>query len=117
MVKNKAGVWGEVFAARYLRDNGCRILTSNYACRLGELDIVASKGGKILFVEVKTRNVSTDIRPMEAVDAGKQSRLQAAAKSYMKSLGVDAVTRFDVCEVYLEDDMSLSRINYIENAF
>ena len=54
---------------------------------------------------------------MEAVDAGKQSRLQAAAKSYMKSLGVDAVTRFDVCEVYLEDDMSLSRINYIENAF
>ena len=34
-----------------------------------------------------------------------------------KSLGVDAVTRFDVCEVYLEDDMSLSRINYIENAF
>lgn len=117
MIRNKSGVWGEIFAARYLRDNGCRILTSNYVCRFGELDIVASKGGKLLFVEVKTRNVSAEIRPMEAVDAGKQARLEAAAKSYMKALNIDAAARFDVCEVYLEDDMTLSRINYIKNAF
>ena len=25
MIKNKTGVWGEVYAARYLRDNGYKI--------------------------------------------------------------------------------------------
>ena len=41
---NKTGVWGEVYAARYLRDNGFKIITANYRTRHGEIDIIASKG-------------------------------------------------------------------------
>ena len=117
MIKNKTGVWGELFAARYLRDNGYTILTSNYVCRFGELDIVAKKNGKIFFVEVKTRNKDTAISPMEAVDIHKRSRLEAAAKAFMSHMKFDCEMQFDVCEVFLDDNMKLSDINYIGNAF
>ena len=117
MIKHKTGVWGEIYAARYLRDNGYDILSSNYVCRFGELDIVALKNKTVCFVEVKTRNKETKIRPMEAVDEGKQKRLEMAAKSFLSSAKINAVARFDVCEVYLDDNYSLTGINYIENAF
>ncbi len=117
MIRNKSGVWGEIYAARYLRDRGCRILTSNYVCRFGELDIVAQRKNTLLFIEVKTRNIGTETRPMEAVDFLKQERIKAAAKSYIKMTEFDSDSRFDVCEVYLNDDMTLGSINYIENAF
>lgn len=117
MIKNKTGVWGEIFAARYLRDNGYDILSSNYVCRFGELDIVALKGKTVCFVEVKTRNRNTSIRPMEAVDEGKQKRLEMAAKSFLSATKINAEASFDVCEVYLDDNNALCSINYIKNAF
>ncbi len=117
MIRNKTGVWGEVYAARYLRDKKYEILCSNYVCRFGEIDIIARKRGRIYFVEVKTRNEKTHIRPMEAVDAGKQNRLEMAAKSFVSYMKIDAAMQFDVCEVYVDDSNRLVRINHIENAF
>lgn len=117
MIKNKTGAWGETYAARYLRDNGYKIFSANYVCRFGELDLVAEKGGTVCFVEVKTRNIKTEISPMEAVDAGKRQRLEMAAKSYLSYAKMTCTTRFDVCEVFVDDNDALVRINYIENAF
>lgn len=117
MIKNKTGVWGEIYAARYLRDNGYEILSSNYVCRFGEIDIVASENGTVCFVEVKTRNKKTDIRPMEAVDEGKRQRVEMAAKSFLSVSKIKSEMRFDVCEVLVDDNNSLCSINYIKNAF
>lgn len=117
MIKNKTGVWGEIYAARYLRDNGYVILSSNYVCRFGEIDIVASKNQTVCFVEVKTRNEKTDIRPMEAVDEGKRRRVEMAAKSFLSIAKIKSEMRFDVCEVLVDDNNSLCSINYIKNAF
>ena len=49
------GAVGEVLAARFLRDKGYQILSSNYRCRQGEIDIIAVKDIYIVFAEVKTR--------------------------------------------------------------
>lgn len=117
MIKNKTGVWGEVYASRYLRDNGYEIIDANYVCRFGEIDIVAAKDGVICIVEVKTRNRKTLTSPMEAVDEGKRNRLEMAAKSFMSHVKMTAKIRFDVCEVFVDDNDALVRINYIENAF
>ena len=54
---------------------------------------------------------------MEAVDEGKQERLRMAAKSFLSYTKMKNEIRFDVCEVYVDDGMSLRGINYIENAF
>lgn len=117
MIKNKTGVWGEIYAARYLRDNGYEIMTSNYVCRFGELDIVAEKDGVVCVVEVKTRNINTSVSPMEAVDSSKQSRIESATKQFMAMLKIKSEIRFDVCEVLVDDCDKLYSINYIKNAF
>ena len=54
---------------------------------------------------------------MEAVDEGKRQRVEAAAKSFLSYAKIKSTMRFDVCEVYVDDNDGLSRINYIENAF
>lgn len=43
--KEKPGLWGEIYAARFMRENGYEIITANYRCRLGEIDIIAKKDG------------------------------------------------------------------------
>ncbi|MBQ6266944.1 MAG: YraN family protein [Clostridia bacterium] len=117
MIRNQAGVWGEIYAVRWLRDRGWRILTTNYTCRFGELDIVAAKDGVVSFIEVKARAQDAMLRPMEAVDAQKQQRLTQAARQFLRTCKIEAELRFDVCEVYLTDGAELARINYMENAF
>lgn len=114
---NKTGVWGEIYAARYLRDNGYRIVTSNYRSRLGEIDIIAEKNKNICFVEVKTRGENPIAEPMEAVDTAKQSRIIATAKLFMKVYEYKLQPRFDVCEVWLDKNFEVRKINYLENAY
>ena len=46
---------GEDRAVREYRKRGYKIIARNFACRFGELDIVAQKGEIIVIAEVKTR--------------------------------------------------------------
>jgi len=55
MNKANTGARGEVAAARSLRERGYAVITANYRCRLGEIDIIAENAQYICFVEVKTR--------------------------------------------------------------
>ena len=114
---NKSGVWGEIYAARYLRNNGYRIVTGNFRSRLGEIDLVAQKGSYMCFVEVKTRGEDSWYELKEAVDFSKQKKLIATSKIFMKAYPNIYQPRFDVCEVLLDSDFKPKKINYIENAF
>ncbi|MEO0348035.1 MAG: YraN family protein [Pseudomonadota bacterium] len=49
------GVNGEEIASNLLKQLGYRIIKQRYLTKLGEIDIVATKGSMISFVEVKTR--------------------------------------------------------------
>lgn len=117
MIKNKAGVWGEIYTARYLRDNKYRIIYSEFRSRFGEIDLIAEKDGVLCFVEVKARNKNTPVRPMEAVDERKQERISLTARSFISYIKYEGETEFDVSEVYLNDDNSLARIDYMKKAF
>lgn len=110
-------MWGEIYAARYLRDNGYVVLTGNYRSRHGEVDIIAEKGKYICFVEVKTRGENRLYEPKEAVDYSKQQKLIATSKLFIKEHLTKKQPRFDVCEVFLDGNFSPVKINYIENAF
>ena len=54
--KSRIGRKGEDIAARYLKDNGYKLLERNYRTKFGELDIVAEeiRSGLLVFIEVKT---------------------------------------------------------------
>ncbi|MBR6531999.1 MAG: YraN family protein [Clostridia bacterium] len=114
---NKQGVWGEVYAARYMRNLGYDPVTANFRSRMGEIDIIARKDGFMCFTEVKTRGEKALYEPKEAVDNEKQQNIIAAAKIFARAYPHSEQDRFDVCEVYLDENMEPVKINYIENAF
>ena len=104
-------------ASRYMRLKGYKLIARNVVSRFGELDIVGVKDGIICVVEVKTRNEKTEISPMEAVDSAKRERIESATKNYLSLTKTIGTVRFDVCEVFVDDNNLPTRINYIENAF
>lgn len=110
------GAFGEQTAAKYLRENGYRILSANYRTGAGELDIVAEKGSVLSFVEVKTRAAGGLTEPKDAVDYRKQENLKAAAASYLSRYNYNLTPRFDIIEV-LVNNGEVIKINHIKNAF
>lgn len=116
MNRAMTGVYGELYAGRYLRDNGYSIVTANYRCRFGEIDIIASDKKYIAFVEVKTRDVGFVVSGKEAVDYGKRKRILATSKFFLSKNNFDLQPRFDVAEVYMENG-EVSSFNYIKNAY
>ena len=115
--RKMAGDRGEAEVARYLRKKGYTLLASQWRCRFGELDLVAQdRRGVICFVEVKLRSEGAIGLPREFVDSRKQERLRRAGASYLARYELDAPARFDVAEVYVQENGKL-RIDYLENAF
>jgi len=109
------GKSGELLAAKFLKKKGYRILHRNYKTNLGELDIIAADHqDTLVFIEVKSRT-STDFGlPSEAVTHHKRTKInQVAAQFLSRHMLYGAPVRFDVIEVYLDEN----RINHIENAF
>lgn len=78
------GDQGEMLAAAYLEKQGYAIVEKNFKCLLGEIDLIAKKGKRIFFVEVKTRRSDAFGLPAEAVNLMKQKKLFKIAAWYQK---------------------------------
>ncbi len=113
------GAYGEKKAANYLKLHGYRIVETNCRYRQGEIDIIASKRGYIVFVEVKLRKNADYGEAKEFVTAAKQQRVIAAAQMWLQANETELQPRFDVIEVYAPEGLNSKRIkiNHIENAF
>ena len=109
------GSAGETAAANYLRRRLYKIVEMNYSCRFGEIDIIAQKGGYIVFVEVKTRKNEDFAAAREFVTYAKQQRILKTASLWLQQHDCDLQPRFDVIEVVGEGRQR--KIRHIENAF
>lgn len=95
---NELGAWGEKVAREYLLTQGYAIGSENTRIGNYEIDFIAMKGDRIVFVEVKTR--STDyVDPLEAVDSRKRARLVRAADEYIRSMNIRLEPQFDIITV------------------
>lgn len=89
LTQSELGSWGESYAARLYERVGFKVLVRNsfnpYGKRLGEIDLVVSRPGILIFVEVKTR-VSTKFGlPEESITRLKRARLIKSADWFMSS--------------------------------
>ncbi|MCS6869984.1 MAG: YraN family protein [Anaerolineae bacterium] len=93
------GAQGEVHAARALQRAGYRIVTRNWRCAEGEIDLVAQHDGEWVFVEV--RGCSAGIpAAVESLTRRKALNLLNAAQAYLHSLNQGEVSfRFDLAAV------------------
>ena len=100
--KKELGKKGEDLALRYLKKNGYRIFERNYACKVGEVDIIAKEKDTLVFIEVKTRTSTVFGPPQLAVNVAKQMQLSKAALYFLKEKGLgDVKARFDVVAIVL----------------
>ncbi len=112
------GSRSENAAARYLRQQGFRILTRNYTCSLGELDLVALDEGCIVFVEVRS-TASTDVEQTAlSVDRAKQKRLTELALHYLSRYKLlNQPARFDVLVISWPKKQKDPQIIHYRQAF
>ena len=98
--RQSLGEHGEALAARWYSDRGYEIVARNWRTRSGEVDIVARRGGTLVFCEVKTRTGSAFGEPAESVTPAKQRKIRSTAVAYIATLGGEDVRpkslRFDV---------------------
>ena len=105
------GALGEVRAAQLLEEKGYAILARNFVSPGSEIDLIASDGRMIVFIEVKTRTGKT-YTGRAAVTPAKQKRICKGAIYYLMQNGLmNRQARFDVIEIQGE------RVTHIENAF
>lgn len=110
------GKEGEDFAAKLLKKSGYKIKETNYRSPVGEIDIIATEGGTLAFIEVKTRSGIGFGSPEEAVNIRKQKQIINSAMHYLQSAKMEETpVRFDVVSVIAEDTKLTG--NIIKNAF
>jgi putative endonuclease len=74
---------GERRAARWYRVRGYRILDTNVWAGGNELDVVARRGGRLVFCEVKEKTGDRFGEPADMVGPEKQRRLRRAATAWL----------------------------------
>jgi len=100
--KKELGKKGEQLALRHLKKSGYRIIQTNYACKLGEMDIIAQEKDTLAFIEVKTRTSTAFGPPQLAVNLAKQMQLSKVALNFLKEKRLEDVkARFDVVAILL----------------
>jgi putative endonuclease len=111
------GRWGEDLAARYLEDLGLIVLTRNWRCREGELDLVATDRHMLIVCEVKTRSGDRFGLPEEAVTEEKTERIRRLTTQWLRAFKVGwCPIRFDVVSI-LAPAGERPRLTHLQGAF
>ena len=115
--RQELGRWGERTAEGALGAAGLRIVARRHRRRLGELDLVATDGELVVFVEVKTRRRAGDTQPADAITPAKRRRIARNALAYLAERDwLERPCRFDVVEVW-RDGTERGRVRHIADAF
>lgn len=113
------GKEGERLAAKFLKENGYKIIKTNYRFGKGEIDIIAEdpEDKFLVFVEVKTRNTTEYGTPESAVTPGKIRQLKKIAELYLYEHEIhEQDCRFDVIAIVLNYNKNIELTHY-KNAF
>ena len=123
----RTGEIGENIAVRFLVKQGFILLDRNYTKKWGELDIIAKKGGKLHFVEVKSVSRETlDVVTHETLDKyhpednmhpWKLKRLSRTIQTYLLSNKVPEGQEWqmDLVVVFLALKDKKARVKLVSN--
>lgn len=105
MTNSELGRNGEIAVARYLEKIGYFIITRNFMCNFGEIDIIAVDKNELVFIEVKTRCNQKYGEARESVGEIKKKHIKRASEYYINKYHLeDKFIRFDVIEAYFKDN-------------
>ena len=113
MNKREIGTKNEETAIAFLVEHNVEILTKNYRCKSGEIDIIGKHNGYLVFFEVKYRTNLNSGDGAEAVGMKKQKIICRVADFYRYCNGITEYSpiRYDVISIIN------GQINWYQNAF
>lgn len=129
----KIGEIGENIATRFLVKHGFTILDRNYTKKWGEIDIVAEKGDKLYFIEVKSvsrETLNTFIpksyndsderyqhRPEDNMHPWKMKRMSRTIQTYIlsKKIPDEKEWQVDLLVVYLCQKEKKAKIKVVSD--
>lgn len=119
-MKRDQGNAGERRAESYLLERGLKLVTRNYSCRGGEIDLVMLDPNPedtevLAFIEVRLRGRGALVGGGDSVDERKQQRIIHAARYFLMENDAfdEHACRFDVVAIDAEAD----RLEWIADAF
>lgn len=110
------GQTGEDLAAGHLLRNGFQIVARNWRYRHWEVDIIASRGKFLHFIEVKTRTSHRYGKPEESITREKMNHLRNIAEEYQYQHPEWKFIQFDVMAVTITHG-ELKEIFVIEDVY
>lgn len=114
--RQRLGKLGEDIAARYLQKHGYTIIERNFKKRYGELDIIATFQGILVFVEVKARSGKKFGYPEESVTSRKLAEVKQTSEYYaMIHPEFPKRLRIDVIGIELDEVDAIVYFKHIQN--
>lgn len=117
MFKKTAGEIGKFIedkARHYLEQQGLKLLTRNFLCKTGEIDLIMQDKNDLVFIEVRYRQSDDYGDGIESITWHKQEKLINAANTYLNKYKIsdNVGCRFDVVAVSAKHP-----IDWIKDAF
>lgn len=85
MDRQLIGKEAEQKALNYIRQQGLKLVTANYHCRLGEIDQIAKEKKTLVFIEVRARSHQQWGGASASVDLRKQRKIAKAAAHFLST--------------------------------
>jgi putative endonuclease len=114
---DELGRRGEDLAADYLARTGLVVLSRNWRCREGEVDLIATDGQRLVVCEVKTRSGTGYGEPSEGVTPAKAARIRRVTAAWLRAYRVGwCEIRFDVLAVLCPQQGPVT-VEHLQGAF
>ena len=113
--RHSLGWEGENIATDLLKRKGYEILHRNFRFRKAEIDIIAFRNERIVFVEVKSRTSKWIENLAELVSPKQRKLLVQAADHFLVTRSMSCEARFDIITIYKSG--SALEIQHLEDAF
>ncbi|MCW8417095.1 YraN family protein [Fluoribacter dumoffii] len=109
------GRLAEERALAYLKKQGLKLITQNYSCRLGEIDLIMRDEEHLVFIEVRSRVSTLFGGGIASVTYAKRKKILKTATNYMLAHQKynQLALRFDVVSI----DGESATITWVRDAF
>jgi len=114
--RQRIGRAGEDAAAKHLVEAGHTLITRNWRCPAGEIDIVTRDGDTLVIVEVRARSSRRFGTPEESITPAKQATLLACGQYLVAEMEWAGPWRIDVVAVEMGSAGNPARIRVIPHA-
>ena len=118
-LSNLKGLQAEHKALRYLKKQGLKLVTRNFASKTGEIDLIMLNGETLVFIEVRCRSSVSFGSVASTITRHKQDKIRKTAEIFRLKNPKHRfrLCRFDAIAIYDNDSDPQNSLEWIKSAF